>query len=139
LAIAYGGAGGFSSSSRSTALLVARASTRRRPTSSTLPAHDGRRPPGGGLRARLRTAETAGLEVAPPALKRAPKGGPPDHPRIGRLRLKELTVYHRHALEPWAAHAHVRRARAAELDAARPLVRWLGEYVGALPAAYATR
>src|SRR3954454_2061885 len=41
------------------------------------------------------------LELVEPELKRAPKGWSPDHPRIERLRLKNLTVSRRHDLAPW--------------------------------------
>jgi uncharacterized protein (TIGR02453 family) len=79
----------------------------------------------------LRRAEKAGLSLAPPALTRAPRGYRPDHPRIDRLRLKQLTVSRLHPLEPWLHEpACVQRVR-ADLDAARPLVKWLGENVGA--------
>jgi uncharacterized protein (TIGR02453 family) len=75
-------------------------------------------------------AGAAGLALAAPALKRAPRGFAPDHPRIDRLRLRQLTVSRRHPLGPWlhepACDERVRR----ELEAARPLVRWLGERVG---------
>jgi hypothetical protein len=77
-----------------------------------------------------RLAERAGLELAPPELKRAPRGYPIDHPRIERLRMKEITVYRRHPLEPWL---HTPKARArirTELEGARPLVAWLAKHVG---------
>jgi uncharacterized protein (TIGR02453 family) len=76
------------------------------------------------------TATTAGLEVPEPALKRAPRGYPPDHPRIDRLRLKELTVYRRHDLEPWLHKPACDKRIGTELEAARPLVEWLREHVG---------
>jgi uncharacterized protein (TIGR02453 family) len=82
------------------------------------------------LERAVKTAEREGLETAPPVLKRAPKGYPPDHPRIERLRMKELTVFRRHELEPWLHdRSCVVRIR-AELDAARPFVRWMAENVG---------
>jgi len=40
------------------------------------------------------------MTLVAPALKRAPRGYPLDHPRVERLRLKNLTLYARHALEP---------------------------------------
>jgi uncharacterized protein (DUF2461 family) len=64
-------------------------------------------------------------------LKRAPRGYAPDHPRIDLLRLRELTVHRRHALEPWLHEPRGVDVVRADLEAARPLVTWLGEHVGA--------
>src|SRR5438270_3991365 len=44
---------------------------------------DGRR--AAGFERAVRAAERAGLSTAEPELKRAPRGYPPDHPRIDRL------------------------------------------------------
>jgi uncharacterized protein (TIGR02453 family) len=75
-------------------------------------------------------AEAAGLATIEPALKRAPKGYPSDHPRIDRLRMKALTVFRRHQLEPWLHTPDCDKRVQTELDAARPLVKWLSETVG---------
>ena len=75
-------------------------------------------------------AAAAGLELVEPALKRAPRGYPADHPRLARLRLKSLTVFARHQLEPWLHDERCREVVRAELDGARPLVTWLARYVG---------
>lgn len=76
------------------------------------------------------TANVAGLELIEPELKRAPKGYSPDHPRIDRLRLKRMTLFHRsrpgRSLHTSAADDRIR----AELDAARPFVNWLSTHVG---------
>jgi uncharacterized protein (TIGR02453 family) len=74
--------------------------------------------------------EKAGLRLPEPALKRAPRGYPQDHPRIDRLRLKELVLHRRHALEPWLHQPACGERVRAELEAARPLVAWIGEHVG---------
>lgn len=75
-------------------------------------------------------AEAAGLRLGEPALTRAPRGYPADHPRIELLRRRALTVSQRHRLAGWihrpAAGARIR----GQLDAAAPLVRWLRERVG---------
>ncbi len=77
------------------------------------------------------TADEAGLSLAEPELKRAPKGYSPDHPRIERLRLKRLALYHRHPLRRWLhTRAGDQRIR-SELLSARPFVAWLDEHVGA--------
>ena len=41
-----------------------------------------------------------------------------------------MTVYHRHALEPWLHEAACTERVRAQLDASRPLVTWLIEQVG---------
>jgi uncharacterized protein (TIGR02453 family) len=85
---------------------------------------------GAGLERALRTAAEGGLVPIEPALKRAPKGYSPDHPRIDRLRMKQLTVYHRYPLESWL---HTRECDArirASLEAATPFVSWLAKTVG---------
>jgi len=78
----------------------------------------------------IEAAEVAGLRLGEPALTRAPRGYPADHPRIDLLRHRALTVSQRHRLASWIhgpeAGARIRR----QLDAAAPLVRWLRERVG---------
>jgi uncharacterized protein (TIGR02453 family) len=131
VAIGYGGAGGFYFELSLDGFLVA--AGLHRPASDQLERFraaidDDRR--ARGFERGLRDAEVAGLSPAPAVLKRAPKGYPIDHPRIERLRMKELTVSRRHPLEPWLHDRRcVKRVR-AELDAARPLIKWLGENVG---------
>ena len=131
LAIGYGGAGGYYVELSLDGLLVA--AGLHHPASDQLGRYraaidDGRR--AASFEKGLATARAAGLEPAPPELKRAPRGYPMDHPRIDRLRMKEITVYRRHSLEPWlhtpAAAGRIR----AELEAARPLVTWLARHVG---------
>jgi uncharacterized protein (TIGR02453 family) len=132
VAIGYGGAGGYYVELSLDGLLVA--AGLHQPAPDQLgrfrAAIDG-----GGRRAAaferaVKTAGAAGLALAEPELKRAPRGYPIDHRRIDRLRLKELTLHRRHELEPWlhdpACHTRIR----AELDAATPFVRWLADHVG---------
>ena len=76
---------------------------------------------GGGL---------AGLALSEPELVRAPRGYAADHPRLGLLRCKSLTVTRRHALGAWLHHPKAGRTIRDELDAARPLVRWVREHAG---------
>jgi len=89
---------------------------------------DGRR--AAAFERALGTAKAAGLEPSPPQLKRAPRGYPIDHPRIERLRMKEITVYRRHALEPWLHKPECQSRIRSELESARPLVAWLAKQVG---------
>jgi uncharacterized protein (TIGR02453 family) len=78
----------------------------------------------------LRPATEAGLSLSEPALKRAPRGYAPDHPRLDRLRLKSFVVHRRHPLAAWLHTAECDRRVRRLLDAGRPLVAWLGENVG---------
>ncbi len=131
VAIGYGAAGGFHFDISLDGFLVA--AGLHRPATDQLErfraAIDDERLARGFERA-LSKAEAGGLMPPPPALKRAPKGFPVDHPRIERLRMKELTVSRRHELEPWLHDRRcVERVR-SELEAARPLVKWLAETVG---------
>jgi uncharacterized protein (TIGR02453 family) len=79
----------------------------------------------------LATASAAALELPEPELKRAPRGYPQDHPRVERLRHKEITVYHRIPLGPWVHTPECDERIRAQLEAGRPLVEWLTEHVGA--------
>ena len=131
LAIGYGGAGGFYVELSLDGLLVA--AGMHAPASDQLvrfrAAIDDQRRAASFERA-IKSAEAAGMEPAAPQLKRAPRGYPLEHPRIDRLRMKELTVHRRHELRPWlhkrGADARVRK----QLDGARPLVSWLAKHVG---------
>jgi uncharacterized protein (TIGR02453 family) len=75
-------------------------------------------------------AEAAGLSLIAPALKRAPRGYPADHPRLDRLRLKQMTAYRRDPLRRWIHQPECDRRVQSRLEATRPLVTWLAEYVG---------
>ena len=131
LAIGYGGAGGFYVELSLDGLLVA--AGLHAPASDQLVRYraaidDGRR--AASFERAVKAARAAGLEAAPPGLKRAPRGYPLEHPRIDRLRMKEITVYRRQELGPWlhkrSADARIRK----QLDGARPLVSWLAKHVG---------
>ena len=131
LAIGYGGAGGYYVELSLDGLLVA--AGLHAPASDQLSRYraaidDGRR--AAAFERALGTAEAAGLEPAPPELKRAPRGYPIDHPRIERLRMREITVYRRHALEPWLHTPECQTRVSTELESARPLVAWIGKHVG---------
>ena len=131
LAIGYGGAGGYYVELSLDGLLVA--AGLHAPASDQLERYraaidDGRRAV--SFERALRTAAAAGLDPAPPELKRAPRNFAPDHPRIERLRLKELTVHRRHELQPWLHTPACAERIRVELESARPLVAWLGRHVG---------
>jgi uncharacterized protein (TIGR02453 family) len=76
-------------------------------------------------------AREAGLELAPPALKTAPRGMARDHPRGELLRYKDLIAGRRVAPGPALATRAARDHVATIWSAARPLVAWLDEHVGA--------
>ncbi len=78
----------------------------------------------------VRKADAAGLALVDPELKRAPKGYSPEHPRIERLRLKRLALFHRHQLRRWLHTRECDRRVRSQLESARPFVTWLNEHVG---------
>ena len=131
VAVGYGAAGGFYFELSLDGLLVAAGLYQ--PSSDQLErfraAIDDARLARGFERA-VAAAAGAGLELAAPVLKRAPRGYPADHPRGGVLRLKSLTVSCRHELAPWLHEARCREVVRAQLEAARPLVAWLAKHVG---------
>ncbi len=131
IAIGYGGAGGYYVELSLDGLLIG--AGRHHPSTDQLARFraaidDDRR--AAGFERALRTAQSAGLQLVEPELKRAPRGYPVDHPRIDRLRLKNLTVFARHELEPWLHEERCRELVRAELEGARPLVAWLAKHVG---------
>src|SRR3954453_4634015 len=131
LAIGYGGAGGYYVELSLDGLLVA--AGLHRPSSDQLDRFraaidDGRRAK--AFERAVQTATDAGLELAPPALKRAPRGYPVDHPRVDLLRRRELTVARRHALEAWLHEPRCAAGVPLHRGPARPLVAWLGKHVG---------
>jgi uncharacterized protein (TIGR02453 family) len=131
VAIGYGGAGGYYVELSLDGLLVA--AGLHHPASDQLERFraaidDGRR--AAAFERAVRSAAAAGLAVPEPELKRAPRGYPQDHPRIERLRLKEITVYRRHPLERWLHKPRCDELIAEQLEAARPLVSWLSKHVG---------
>jgi uncharacterized protein (TIGR02453 family) len=83
-----------------------------------------------GFERALAAAGAAGMEPTEPALKRAPKGYPADHPRIDRLRMRSLTVVRRDPVGRWLHSAECDERIESSLRAARPLVKWLTDKVG---------
>jgi uncharacterized protein (TIGR02453 family) len=131
VAIGYGDAGGFYFQLSLDGLLVA--AGLHRPASDQLERFraaidDDKRAK--TFEGAIAVAEQGGLAAATPELKRAPRGYPIDHPRIDRLRMKELTVARRHELEPWLHRPACDERVQAELEAAIPLVKWLGKTIG---------
>ena len=131
VAVAPGGAGAFYFELSLDGLLVGGTPPPGDRSARAVPRGDRRRSARQRLRARAR-ARRGRRPVAQiePELKRAPRGYPNDHPRRNRLRLKRITVYRRHPLEPWLHKARCDRLIKSELEAAAPLVRWLADKVG---------
>jgi uncharacterized protein (TIGR02453 family) len=131
VAIGYGGAGGYYFELSLDGLMVA--AGLHRPESDQLErfraAIDDPRK-ARSFESAIAKAKAAGLEPPEPALKRAPKGYEPDHPRIDRLRQKEITVYNRQPLRKWLHTRECDERVRKQLDACRPLVKWIGEHVG---------
>jgi uncharacterized protein (TIGR02453 family) len=131
VAIGYGSAGGYYFELSLDGLLVAAGMYR--PAPDQLERYraaidDGRKAK--QFEAAITEATAGGLAPAEPSLKRAPRGYPSDHPRLDRLRMKELIAHRRHALEPWLHKPACDMRLRKELEAAKPLVEWLGDYVG---------
>src|SRR3954464_5870244 len=120
MAIGYGGAGGYYVELSLDGLLVAAGLPR--PAWDQLDRFrqaidDGRK--AAGFEKAVRTASAAGFTLSDPELKRAPRGYPQDHPRVERLKLKQITVHHRHPLEKWLHTPKARTRIKTELDAAK--------------------
>ena len=131
IAIGYGAAGGFYVELSLDGLLVA--AGLHRPAADQIERFraaidDPRR--GKAFERAVADATDAGLELTAPELKRAPRGYPPDHPRVALLRCKTFTVYRRHALQAWLHEPRGAEIVRAQLEAARPLVAWLTKHVG---------
>jgi uncharacterized protein (TIGR02453 family) len=131
VAIGYGAAGGFYFELSLDGLFVA--AGLHRPATDQLERYralidDARR--ARAFERAVAAAEAAGLEIAEPELKRAPRGYAPDHPRVDRLRLKTLTASQRHPLRGWLHTRECDKRVIAQLEACKPLVTWLAENVG---------
>jgi uncharacterized protein (TIGR02453 family) len=63
-------------------------------------------------------------------LKSAPRGYPPDHPRIVLLRNKGLTAWHQWPVEPWLETAAAKDRLISFYRTALPLTSWLTDNVG---------
>ena len=91
------------------------------------------------LERAIHCANAVGLELIEPGLKRAPKGYPPDHPRIERLRMKQLTLFDRHELGRWLHTAACDKRVRTQFDAAKPYVTWINKHVGPSPSSLVER
>jgi len=131
VAIGYGGGGGYYFDLSLDGLLVAGGLHHPAPDQLErfrAAIDDGRR--ARSFERAVSTAQAEGLVLAEPGLKRAPRGYPADHPRLERLRLKELTVSRRYPLQRWLHQPECDKRVQRGLEAAAPLVRWIAEQVG---------
>lgn len=131
VAIGYGAAGGYYFDLSLDGLLVAAGLHRPAPDQLErfrAAINDGRK--AAAFEQAVANAQSAGMALAEPELKRAPRGYPNDHPRLELLRLKRVTVARRHPLEPWLHKPRCDQLVRSELEAATPLVRWIAKNVG---------
>lgn len=86
---------------------------------------------GAALADAVATVRRAGLELTGSELKRAPRGYPVDHPRIGLLRHLRVVAQRRFPPGPPLHGPDAYDLVADTWRAAEPLCRWLEQHVGA--------
>jgi uncharacterized protein (TIGR02453 family) len=86
---------------------------------------------GEDLGGRIAGIEAAGIEVSgADPLKTAPRGYPPDHPRIALLRYRGLIAWKQWPVEDWISTGSARDRIVEALDTSAPLREWLRAEVG---------
>jgi uncharacterized protein (TIGR02453 family) len=86
---------------------------------------------GAELEEIIAAIEKAGIAVhGHGVLKSAPRGYPPDHPRIGLLRNKGLTAWRQWPVEPWLETASAKDRLVSFFRTSLPLVSWLNTHAG---------
>jgi uncharacterized protein (TIGR02453 family) len=79
----------------------------------------------------LTRTEEHGIEIiSRDRLKNAPRGYPPDHPRLDLLRNKDLIAWRKWPVEAWLETAAAKDHIVEFLRSTRPLAAWLDEHVG---------
>jgi uncharacterized protein (TIGR02453 family) len=63
-------------------------------------------------------------------VKTQPRGYSADHPRIGLLRNRALTVARQYPVEPWLGTRKALTTVRADWRSMRPLIEWLADFVG---------
>ncbi len=87
-------------------------------------------PAGREIEAIITDLEKAGVEIhGHGTLKSAPRGYPPDHPRIGLLRHKGLTTWQHWEPEPWLQTPSAADRLLAFFRTSAPFCSWLTSYV----------
>src|SRR3954453_9874515 len=85
---------------------------------------------GAALEEAIAGVEDAGLELAAPALKTAPRGMPRDHAHVALLRYKDMIAGRRLPAGPALTTREALEHVAATWRAAAPLTGWLDTHVG---------
>jgi uncharacterized protein (TIGR02453 family) len=86
---------------------------------------------GAELEEVIAAIEKAGITVhGHGVLKSAPRGYPPDHPRIGLLRYKGLTAWRQWPVEPWLETASAKDRLVSFFRTSLPLASWLNTHAG---------
>jgi len=86
---------------------------------------------GAELEEIIAVIEQAGITVhGHGVLKSAPRGYPPDHPRIGLLRNKGLTAWRQWPVEPWLETARAKDRLVSFFRTSLPLASWLNTHAG---------
>jgi uncharacterized protein (TIGR02453 family) len=86
---------------------------------------------GAELEEIIAAIEKAGITVhGHGVLKSAPRGYPPDHPRIGLLRYKGLTAWRQWPVEPWLETASAKDRLVSFFRTSLPLASWLNTHAG---------
>ena len=86
---------------------------------------------GAELEEIIAAIEKAGIAVhGHGVLKSAPRGYPPDHPRIGLLRNKGLTAWRQWPVEPWLETARAKDRLVSFFRTSLPLASWLNTHAG---------
>lgn len=86
---------------------------------------------GSELERVIASMEDSGLAITGhDALKSAPRGYPPDHPRIRLLRCKGLIAWMEWPPEPWLGTPEAKDRIVTFLRTTRPLSAWLNQHVG---------
>jgi uncharacterized protein (TIGR02453 family) len=86
---------------------------------------------GAELEEIIAAIEKAGIGVhGHGVLKSAPRGYPPDHPRIGLLRNKGLTAWRQWPVEPWLETASAKDRLVSFFRTSLPLTSWLNTHAG---------
>lgn len=88
-------------------------------------------PSGEQLTSIVEGLRSAGYVIGGDVLRTRPRGVPADHRRIDLLRHRSLTASVGYGEPPWLATPETLDRVRADWRAMRPLVAWLGEWVGA--------
>lgn len=86
--------------------------------------------PAGAELERIVATMRRSWEVDGRQLKTRPRGVDPDHPRLDLLRNRALTVARHYPVEPWLGTRKALSTVRSSWRSMRPLVEWLGDYVG---------